>query len=44
MKIALVGDIAPVPGVYRIRLDYFMRSNDPTAEPLHDYSPDFAVQ
>ena len=40
----LVGDIAPLPGVYRIRLKYFIRSNDPTAEPLHDYSPDFAVQ
>ena len=40
----LLGDMKHVPGVYRIRLDYFTRSNDPTAEPLHDYSPTFVVQ
>lgn len=40
----LVGSMADVSGTYRIRLDYFTRSNDPTATPLHDYSPTFVVQ
>ena len=40
----LVGDMAHVPGAYRIRLDYFTRNDDPTATPLHDYSPTFVVQ
>ena len=43
-KYTLVGDMARVPGTYRIRLDYFTRDNDPKATPLHDYSTTFAVR
>ena len=43
-KYKLVGDIAKVPGTYRIRLDYFTRNNDPKATALHDYSPTFQVR
>ena len=43
-KYTLIGDMARVPGTYRIRLDYFTSDTDPKATPLHDYSTTFAVR
>lgn len=40
----LVGDIAPIQGIYRIRLDYSPVDDSSPPPPLHDYSATFRVR